>query len=171
MVLLLECQEGTINDVELKENVVYAVGRMPSCSILIPRDRVTVSREHARLQVTQLDPPEVLVTDSSSSGSFINYQRITEPTVARAGDVVTFGDLTFTIRLQSSPADSSDIVPNSIEEPVEPAACFKRPAAVANSDVFRRNGCGKVNRLAEDSRVSWFNLLKKSYTTWKSVYG
>jgi FHA domain/Trypsin-like peptidase domain len=69
------------------------IGRDPSCEIRYDAERDDlVSRQHARIDVRNVDPPEVEITDlNSRNGTFINKRRIASPTRSSAGDMVQLG--------------------------------------------------------------------------------
>lgn len=80
------------------ENII---GRDPE--VAIPVDNSTVSRHHARLMVGE---NEVTLEDlDSKNGTFINGQRISEPTVVTDGDQVAVGEVRMTFRVR--PGDES----------------------------------------------------------------
>lgn len=70
------------------------VGRGSSCGLQLDFDRI--SREHARFE--KLDN-RLLVTDlNSTNGTFVNHQRIEEPTLVRVGDTIHFANHEFTLQ-------------------------------------------------------------------------
>ncbi len=69
------------------------VGREAGSGLHLPRSRI--SRQHARLD---LDGNRLILTDlGSTNGSFINHERISEPTEVMAGDVLHFADHEFRV--------------------------------------------------------------------------
>jgi len=69
------------------------IGRDPRADIIV--DHETVSRSHA--QLTERDGGLLVVDLGSANGTTVNGQVVSE-WVARPGDVVAFGDLTFELR-------------------------------------------------------------------------
>ncbi len=75
--------------IALEERMV--VGRMNTCDVSVP-DK-SVSREHARL--SRLAGGYLLEDLQSTNGTLVNGYRITEATVVRPGDSLTFGTVEF----------------------------------------------------------------------------
>lgn len=84
----------------------YLVGRKTErseCDFLITD--MTVSRRHARLEVTP-DGAHLYVTDlESHNGTMVNDRRITEKTIVAAGDHVRFGNAEFKVIDDSVPSE------------------------------------------------------------------
>jgi len=84
----------------------YLVGRKTErseCDFLITD--MTVSRRHARLEVTS-DGAHLYVTDlESHNGTMINDRRVTEKTIVSAGDHVRFGNAEFKVIDDSVPSE------------------------------------------------------------------
>ena len=85
------------------------IGRDQECDIHIPDQRI--SRQHAKISATHRG---VLVEDlSSSNGTFINGQKIDQPTLIQSGDLVRFHNLEFcTVNLLA--ASSTDLMLRSV---------------------------------------------------------
>jgi len=74
------------------QGILY-VGRDSSCQVHIPNQRI--SRKHARISVTCT---HILLEDlSSTNGTFVNGQKIDEPTIIKLGDQVRFNELEYRI--------------------------------------------------------------------------
>jgi serine protease Do len=69
------------------------IGRDPSSEIRYDADRDDlVGRQHARIDIKAMEPPEVEITDlNSRNGTFINKRRIASPTRLSPGDMVQLG--------------------------------------------------------------------------------
>jgi len=80
------------------ENVI---GRDPEAAV--PVDNSTVSRHHARLVVAE--DGATLEDLDSKNGTFVNGQRISEPTAVKDGDQIAVGEVQMTFGL--SPSDDS----------------------------------------------------------------
>jgi pSer/pThr/pTyr-binding forkhead associated (FHA) protein len=73
----------------------HEVGRTASSAIQI--DHPQISRRHA---VIRVDEREIVVEDlGSSNGTFVNRERIRAPRALSDGDVVSFGDVGFKLRI------------------------------------------------------------------------
>jgi len=84
-VLTLEFPRGT--------GAVFSIGRHNSCDLVIAN--MTVSRMHARLERT---PDGWLLTDlSSTNGTRVNGWRVRGQIPVRAGDLVSFGDVQYSL--------------------------------------------------------------------------
>jgi len=82
----------------LMQGSEMVVGREPGCHRVI--DRATISSRHARLKRSG---DRILLEDlGSSNGTFVNGQRINEPTEVHAGDLISLGVDSF--RLTTGPA-------------------------------------------------------------------
>ncbi len=86
------------------------VGRGSSCGLQLDFDRI--SREHARFE--QQDD-RLLVTDlNSTNGTFVNHERIEEPTGVRVGDTIHFANHEFTLQYRQ-PSGSTLPLPQAPE--------------------------------------------------------
>jgi len=70
------------------------VGRSASCSVRLDVDRV--SREHARFEHSGTDL--VVIDLGSTNGTFVNHQRIDEPTPVKPGDTIHFANHPFVLQ-------------------------------------------------------------------------
>lgn len=78
------------------------VGRHPDCVVQLSVDRL--SRMHARLD---RDGKALLVQDlGSTNGTFVNHQRVAEPTRLHVGDVLHLADHEFRLMADSQVSDS-----------------------------------------------------------------
>ncbi len=75
------------------DNREFTLGREPDCNIKFDADREDlVSRHHAKITVTKIDPVEATIVDlNSTNGTFVNRQRLYGPIPLHAGDVVQLG--------------------------------------------------------------------------------
>ncbi len=75
------------------DNREFTLGREPDCNIKFDADREDlVSRHHAKITVTKIDPIEATIVDlNSTNGTFVNRQRLYGPVPLHAGDVVQLG--------------------------------------------------------------------------------
>src|SRR5262245_35922212 len=75
------------------------IGRQKGCGLRIPS--ATVSRRHCRLRVLA---DSLTVEDlGSANGSYLNGQRVTGVQVARPGDQLQIGPVTFRVEYQAAP--------------------------------------------------------------------
>jgi eukaryotic-like serine/threonine-protein kinase len=87
----------------------YSIGREEHCSMVFADDNDehhNISRHHCDLQITMIDPPDVMVIDRNSThGTFYHNQRIQQPTAVKNQDVINIGDVAIKITfLGSNPA-------------------------------------------------------------------
>src|SRR5262249_35754163 len=76
----------------------HEVGRVPQCAVRLEGPQI--SRHHARLRVMA---NAVIVEDlGSANGTFVNGHRIQKSSPVGNGDAVTFGDMSFRIRVASA---------------------------------------------------------------------
>jgi pSer/pThr/pTyr-binding forkhead associated (FHA) protein len=68
---------------------VITIGRHPSCSLRLPADLTSVSRQHAEIV---REGNQFRLTDHSTNGTFVNGKRATE-TFLKNGDVLAFSEL------------------------------------------------------------------------------
>ena len=63
------------------DNREFTLGREPDCNIKFDADREDlVSRHHAKITVTKIDPVEATIVDlNSTNGTFVNRQRLYGP--------------------------------------------------------------------------------------------
>lgn len=92
------------------ENVI---GRDPDVAITV--DNTSVSRHHARLVVAE--DGTTLEDLDSKNGTFINGQRISEPTAVTDGDQVAVGEVRMTFRLRPADEDTRTMGPAPAVEP------------------------------------------------------
>lgn len=71
------------------------IGRDPGCDVVIASPKV--SRKHCRLE--DRGGRVTLVDGGSGNGTFVNGQKIAQPTALSAGDKVVVGPLGFVVRL------------------------------------------------------------------------
>ncbi len=87
-------------------DIPCVIGRSGDCGLQLDFDRI--SRHHARFE--RHDGGLVLSDLESTNGTFVNHQRITDPTPVRAGDIVHFADHGFTLQ-QRQPDGSAQAQP------------------------------------------------------------
>jgi S1-C subfamily serine protease len=75
------------------DNREFTVGREPDCNIKFDADKEDlVSRHHAKITVTKIDPVEATIVDlNSTNGTFVNRQRLYGPVPLHPGDVIQLG--------------------------------------------------------------------------------
>lgn len=99
-------------------------GRDPACSIVL--DKGQASRQHARFSPAD---DGVLVEDlNSTNGTFVNDQRISEPTLLKEGDEVSIGPARFTVK-QHVTAAPLDPDATMLFTPAQPQSAATKPAA------------------------------------------
>lgn len=72
----------TFNEAEIR------IGRHPDCQVQFPKDLVTLSRHHARIE---REGNRFKLIDMSTNGSYVNGQRVSEAYL-KDGDVITFSE-------------------------------------------------------------------------------
>jgi len=92
-------------------------GRHPSCDIVFPRDELTVSRVHARLEC---DERECRLIGIGGNGTYVNG-KLVDNTALRTGDVVTFSEhgpkLSFIFQAEGqAKLNDKTSLPNHIEQ-------------------------------------------------------
>jgi pSer/pThr/pTyr-binding forkhead associated (FHA) protein len=105
MALMLKIRGGSHDgrEIRISQTKKYLIGKADDCHLRPKGEKV--SRYHCALMV---DEPDVVIRDlGSSSGTFVNDERITGPVDLRNGDIVRVGPLEFeacitTLRLSSS---------------------------------------------------------------------
>jgi len=75
------------------DNREFTLGREPDCNIKFDADREDlVSRHHAKITVTKIDPIEATIGDlNSTNGTFVNRQRLYGPVPLHPGDLIQLG--------------------------------------------------------------------------------
>lgn len=117
------------------------VGRMNTCDVSVP-DK-SVSREHARL--TRLEDGYLLEDLQSTNGTLVNGYKISEATVVRPGDLLTFGTVDY--RMESFPSPGENQSPWSGEELPEFSA-----NAVASTP---SDGAGEIHGQSGGNPAAW----------------
>lgn len=105
MALMLKIRGGNHDgrEIRISQTKKYLIGKAEDCH-LRPKDGV--SRYHCALMV---DEPDVVIRDlGSSTGTFVNDERITGPVDLRNGDIVRVGPLEFEARITSLRMSSSE---------------------------------------------------------------
>jgi pSer/pThr/pTyr-binding forkhead associated (FHA) protein len=77
------------------------IGRGADCSLQIPA--ATVSRHHCELSLA--DDQLTVVDLNSSNGTFVNRERVADPTLLSAGDTLSVGPVVFTVVIDGKPAE------------------------------------------------------------------
>lgn len=98
LMLLIYHREG-VSTVPLYPGRPMILGRKPSGQPGVAVQEPSLSREHARFAVNDA-VDTVFVTDlGSTNGTWLNNQRITQPTYVRDGDLVRFGNTQVKFRM------------------------------------------------------------------------
>jgi pSer/pThr/pTyr-binding forkhead associated (FHA) protein len=100
-------EEGPISggSYRLRQGVL-TIGRGPANPIQIVHP--SVSRRHAQLRLVAA---QYIITDlMSRNGTYVNSQRISEPTALNNGDVVQVGDIVALYLIGKGPEDQVDLV-------------------------------------------------------------
>lgn len=96
----LECysaNDGKPRRVDLLEFPAI-VGRLPSCQVVLNDSQS--SRQHARFE---LQDEDLILTDlGSTNGTFVNRERISQPTLIQNGDILHFASQEFLVRAAES---------------------------------------------------------------------
>ncbi len=95
---------------ELKPGT-YRIGRQTECDFCIPHR--TVSRGHARIDVTE-DTNTITLTDMGShNGTLVNGERISDPVALHDGDAVMFGQTEFKLTSGDETVVSASSLPTT----------------------------------------------------------
>ena len=109
-----------------------SIGRSASNQVGLTSDKV--SRRHAIIQV-QREHEYWLVDFGSRNGTYLNGQRIIQPTRLRAGDRVNIGPFEFVFRLPQSKrgANTNTVAADSTAADIRHAKCWLLVADIVNS--------------------------------------
>jgi pSer/pThr/pTyr-binding forkhead associated (FHA) protein len=100
--LILLKKDGTKKVFPVR-NKATILGRRPECDLCIPLQ--VVSRRHC--QLSQEDSTLKVRDLSSSNGTFLNGQKVSDEIQVKPGDNLQVGPLTFTIQIDGMPAQIS----------------------------------------------------------------
>src|SRR5271157_4568576 len=86
-------KQTATDEFPVADNREFTLGREPDCNIKFDADKEDpVSRHHAKITVTKIDPIEATIVDlNSTNGTFVNRQRLYGPVQLHPGDVVQLG--------------------------------------------------------------------------------
>ncbi len=111
MAKLILLQEGAATPFDLTEPAT-TIGRRPDCTVQVQSDMV--SRKHA--QVLSCDGQFVLEDLGSGNGSFVNGQRIEQPTPLVHDDRIKLGPILFRFEGDQAPEDSQADRPTQVRD-------------------------------------------------------
>lgn len=98
--------------ISIKEGDTFMVGRIPECEVVL--EDGSVSSQHARVQLKK----QVLhVQDlGSTNGTRVNYAQVDAPTLLLDGDIIEFGNVTFTVDAPElcSPEDIGEVTVDAV---------------------------------------------------------
>lgn len=106
MALMLKIRGGSHDgrEIRISQTKKYLIGKADDCHLRPKGEKV--SRYHCALMV---DEPDVVIRDlGSSSGTFVNDERIHGPVDLHNGDIVRVGPLEFEARITSLRPSSSE---------------------------------------------------------------
>lgn len=106
VVFVLVQKDGMTKDIAVTKPV-QIIGRQTDCQIRIPS--ASVSRHHCEVALRDGRPS---VRDlGSSNGTYVNGKKVTQSDLV-AGDIVTVGDLIFSVRIDGKPEriDTEDVL-------------------------------------------------------------
>ncbi len=106
MALMLKIRGGSHDgrEIRISQTKKYLIGKADDCHLRPKGDKV--SRYHCALMV---DEPDVVIRDlGSSSGTYVNDERISSPVDLHNGDIVRVGPLEFEARITSLRPSSSE---------------------------------------------------------------
>jgi pSer/pThr/pTyr-binding forkhead associated (FHA) protein len=137
------------------------VGRNLNCQIRF--NHASVSRRHLRLQISSAG---VMVEDlGSSNGTFVNDQRITQPTQLRNGDSLTIGKRKVFVRILADDASVTEDTDTATmrAKPVEPPRFVncegcRDPMPI---EAQRCPSCGRSRRPGLHSRTQLIQIVPK----------
>ena len=92
-------KDGCVKEIPIREGVTI-LGRQPDCDLRVPM--MFISRKHCR--IIHEDEKTIIQDLGSANGTFVNSQRVMEAVVA-AGDVISVGTISFTLRVDGQPAE------------------------------------------------------------------
>lgn len=98
--LVLFKRDGSRKIISLREDTTV-IGREDDCDLRVPL--TSVSRKHCQLSYN--DQTLKLQDFNSKNGTFLNGKRIKDETIAKAGDYITIGPLTFQLQIDGEPRE------------------------------------------------------------------
>lgn len=99
---------GEVKTAEIKLRLPCTIGRGRGCTIMLPQ--ALVSRQHCELFETD---GQLLVRDLGSlNGTFVNNQKIAEPSPVRSEELLSIGTVTFRVVYDSAGASGPAPVPS-----------------------------------------------------------
>ena len=85
---LIHIQGPLKGEIQTFDEAEIRIGRHPDCQVQFPKDLVTLSRHHARIE---REGNRFKLIDTSTNGSYVNGQRVPEAYL-KDGDVITFSE-------------------------------------------------------------------------------
>ncbi|MCE9528983.1 MAG: FHA domain-containing protein, partial [Planctomycetales bacterium] len=118
---------GEVKTAEIKLRLPSTIGRGRGCTIMLPQ--ALVSRQHCEIFESG---DKLMVRDLGSlNGTFVNNQRIGEPSPINSDELLSIGTVTFRVVFDaagaSSPPEGQGHVMKSNTQESEPAAATTTP--------------------------------------------
>jgi eukaryotic-like serine/threonine-protein kinase len=101
----------------------YAIGREENRDVAFPdtEEFSNISRHHCDLQIIQIDPPNIKLTDrNSTQGTFINGHKISGTQELLPNQVISIGNISVSIALQTNRQQPDTFIPESPPQPTSP---------------------------------------------------
>ncbi len=158
-------RENQVQEFPLAHFQQLTIGREPSCEIRFDEEREDlVSRQHARMEIRQTDPPEIELHDlKSRNGTFVNKQRIFSQVRLTPGDVVQFGPGGPEFQFDLDPRPNGGVRPTRVADAnnsAGPAIPVTREATPAGSSTTASRssaavqGGGSVGRATVETMIA-----------------
>ena len=121
---------GEVKTAEIKLRLPSTIGRGRGCTIMLPQ--ALVSRQHCEIFESE---GKLMVRDLGSlNGTFVNNQKIAEPSPVNSEELLTIGTVTFRVVYEgagasSPPAGPGPVMKSSVKEALPVAKAVPLPAA------------------------------------------
>ncbi len=123
------------------------IGRAAECDLVLPDPRNTISRRHCQID---WQPVGYVLTDTSTSGTTVNGQRLATPRTLAAGDVIGVGPYQLSVALgvaPAAPAPGRMNLDNWQSGPAAPPRPSPMPSATAAQTIAPGTGGDAVTQL------------------------
>lgn len=126
---------GEVKTAEIKLRLPSTIGRGRGCTIMLPQ--ALVSRQHCEIFESS---GKLMVRDLGSlNGTFVNNQKLTEPSPINSEELLSIGTVTFRVVFDAAgasipPPGPKPVMKSSVKETLPAAAVAAPPPAVDNSE-------------------------------------